>query len=146
MSDVCGTCGDPVGGIGVIAEEDGSTHACVSCIERERPKQKRIPVDYRYDAINPTFLKWMARIGAYATEKYDAWEQYTGARLTGEKSPLNHIYEHLRQFSMGERYDHFDGDVRWHLVAVAYNAMMEFYYVSRFGHVRHPLDHVESTE
>ena len=100
---------------------------------------KRVPVDYRYDAVNPTFLKWMARIGSYAAEKYGSWEQYTGARLVGEKSPINHIYEHLRQFTAGEPYDHFDGDVRWHLVAVAYNAMMEFFYVTKYGHVRHLL-------
>lgn len=102
---------------------------------------RRVPVDFRYDALNPTFLKWLARIGSYAAEKYGAWEQYREARLTGEKSPVNHIYEHLRSFQMGEPYDHFDGDVRWHLVAVAYNAMMEFYYVTRFGFVKHPLDH-----
>lgn len=100
---------------------------------------KRVPVDYRYDAINPEFLKWMAKIGSYAAEKYGAWEQYRTARLVGEKSPINHIYEHLRQFTMGEPYDHFDRNVKWHLVAIAYNAMMEFYYVTRFGHVPHPL-------
>jgi hypothetical protein len=100
---------------------------------------KRVAVDYRYDAINPDFLKWLARIGGYAAEKYGSWEQYRDARLTGEKSPVNHIYEHLRSFVTGEAYDHFDGDVRWHLVAVAYNAMMEFYYVTRYGAVRHPL-------
>ena len=100
---------------------------------------KRVPVEFRYDAINPTFLKWMARIGHYASEKYGSWEQYREARLTGEKSPVNHIYEHLRSYAEGEPYDHFDSDVRWHLVAVAYNAMMEFFYCTRFGHVPHPL-------
>jgi dATP/dGTP diphosphohydrolase len=100
---------------------------------------KRVPVDYRYDAINPNFLKWMAKIGAYAAEKYGSWEQYTNARLCGEKSPVNHIYEHLRQFRAGEAYDHFDGDVRWHLAAIAYNACMEFFYVSKWGHEKSPL-------
>lgn len=100
---------------------------------------KRIPVNYRFDAINPVFLKWMARIGDYADKKYGAWEQYTQARLVGEKSPINHIYEHLRAYQIGEPYDHFDGDSRWHLVAVAYNAMMEFFYHSRWGHAEHPL-------
>jgi len=99
-------------------------------------------VDYRYDAINPSFLKMLARIGSYADQKYGAWEQYTKARLVGEKSPVNHIQEHLRQFVEGEPYDHFDGDVRWHLAAIAYNAMMEFYYVTRWGHLKHPL-HVD---
>jgi hypothetical protein len=100
---------------------------------------KRVPVDFRYDAINPTFLHWMAKIGSYAAQKYGAWEQYTGARLVGEKSPVNHIFDHLRKYQLDEKYDHFDGDPRWHLVAVAYNAMMEFYCYSRWGHVRHPL-------
>jgi hypothetical protein len=100
---------------------------------------KRVPVDFIYEALNPTFLKWMAKIGTYAGEKYGSWHQYKDARLAGDKSPINHIYEHLRQFVMGEPYDHFDGDVRWHLVAIAYNAMMSFYYVTKFGFVPHPL-------
>ncbi len=105
-----------------------------------KPKPKRVPVDFRYDAVNPTFLHWMARIGAYADKKYGAWEQYTGARLLGDKSPVNHIFDHLRKYQVGEKYDHFDGDVRWHLVAVAYNAMMEFYYCTRWGRLSHPLE------
>jgi hypothetical protein len=100
---------------------------------------KREPVDFDYAAVNPTFLHMMARIGAYAAEKYGAWEQYTGARLVGDKAPVNHIFDHLRKYVQGERYDHFDGDPRWHLVAVAYNAMMEFWYHSRFGFAPHPL-------
>jgi hypothetical protein len=108
-------------------------------------KVKRVPVDFRYDALNPLFLKFMAKIGAYAAEKYGSYEQYSEARLEGEKSPVNHIYEHLRQFTMGEPYDHFDGDIRWHLAAIAYNAGMEFYYVTRWGHKRHPLTVDEET-
>jgi hypothetical protein len=107
---------------------------------------KRVPVDYRYDALNPTFLKWMAKIGAYAAEKYGSWEQYRDGRLEGEKSPVNHIHEHLRAYVMGEPHDHFDGDVRWHLVAVAYNAMMEFFYCTKWGHVPHPLTVSEREE
>jgi hypothetical protein len=101
-------------------------------------KPKRVPVDYRYDAVLPDFLKMLAKIGAYADEKYGSWSQYMKCRLEGEKAPLNHIREHLRQYEMGEAYDHFDGDPRWHLAAVAYNAMMEFWYHTRFGHVVHP--------
>ncbi len=100
---------------------------------------KRDPVDFRYDAIHPTFLKWMACIGAYADNKYGAWDQYKSARLVGDKAPVNHIFEHLRQYQEGEMYDHFDGDTRWHLVAIAYNAMMEFYYHTRWGRTPHPL-------
>jgi hypothetical protein len=99
----------------------------------------RIPVDYRYDAINPTFLKMLARIGSYADQKYGAWEQYTRKRLVGEKSPVNHIQEHLRAYVTGEPYDHFDGDPRWHLAAIAYNAMMAYFYHSKWGPEIHPL-------
>jgi hypothetical protein len=105
----------------------------------EDDKPNRVPVDFRYDAVHPTFLHWMARIGSYADTKYGAWEQYTRARLVGEKAPVNHIFDHLRKYQMGEAYDHFDGDVRWHLVAVAYNAMMAFYYHSKWGPEVHPL-------
>lgn len=100
---------------------------------------KRQPVTFRYDAINPYFLKMLAEIGHYATEKYGSWEQYSKARLVGEKGPINHIYEHLRQYVMGEPYDHFEGDVGRHLAAVAYNAMIEWHYYKRFGHAPHPL-------
>lgn len=99
---------------------------------------KRNPVDFRYDCVNPTFLKWLARLGGYGAQKYGE-SQYTLSRLTGEKAPINHIYEHLRQFQEGEAYDHFDGDARWHLVAIAFNAMMEFFYTTKFGHVKNPL-------
>ena len=81
----------------------------------------------------------MAELAHYATERYGSWEQYLGARLEGEKSPLNHIYCHLQQYADGEPYDHFDGDVSRHLVAVAYNALMEWAYVKMYGHRPHPL-------
>lgn len=35
-------------------------------------------------------------------------------------------------------YDHFDGDPRWHLVAVAYNAMMAFAFHTRWGAEANP--------
>jgi hypothetical protein len=99
---------------------------------------KRAPVDFDYDCINPTFLHWMAKIGPYAAAKYGSWHQYLGARLVGGKSPVNHISGHLKAYKLGEPYDHFDGDLRWHLVAIAYNCMMEFFYHSKWGHIPHP--------
>ena len=103
------------------------------------PTHKRVPVDFRYDALNPQFIKMLAEIGSYAATKYGSWEQYAAGRLVGEKSPVNHIYEHLRQYQMGEPYDHFEGHVGRHLAAIAYNAMMEWHYLMTFGHVPHPL-------
>ena len=63
---------------------------------------------------------------------------YLGGAPNRENAPINHIYEHLRQYAEGEPYDHFDGDPRRHLVAVAYNAMMEWAYHSMFGFKAHP--------
>lgn len=105
----------------------------------EDPLARRDPVDFDYACINPTFLYWMAKIGPYAAKKYGTWQNYIDSRLIGEKSPINHIEGHIKKFKMGEEYDHFDKDIRWHLVAIAYNAMIEFYYVSRWGHLKHPL-------
>jgi hypothetical protein len=150
---VCGTYpereSDGEGGwepqpIELRCERCGETNRVVCA--RNAPRQWVVTFAYRYDALNPTFLKWMAKIGAYAAEKYGSWEQYRDGRLEGEKSPVNHIHEHLRAYVMGEPHDHFDGDVRWHLVAVAYNAMMEFFYCTKWGHVPHPLTVSEREE
>lgn len=96
-------------------------------------KPLRQPVTYRYDALNFDFIKYMAEVAYYAGTIYGAPEQYTTARLEGEKSPINHIYEHLRQYQHAEPHDHF-GDVESHLAVIAYNAMMEYFYHKRFGH------------
>lgn len=99
---------------------------------------KREPVDFRYDALNWEFIKAMAQIARYAETKYGSPEQYTKARLTGEKGPLNHIAEHLRAYLAGEEHDHFQ--TRKHqLAAIAYNASMEFLYEERFGFQGSPL-------
>lgn len=100
---------------------------------------KRVPVDFDFGGLNPSFLKGLAMIASYAAEKYGSWDQYTEDRLTGEKSPVNHAIGHIMQYIRGEKYDHFDGDVKWHLVAAAYNCGMEFFYVTKWGHLRHPL-------
>lgn len=105
----------------------------------DKPEAKRIPVDYDYEAVHPGFLKGLAQIAAYATEKYGSWSQYKETRLVGEKSPLNHAAEHLRMYRCGEPYERFDKSPRWHLVAAAYNLMMEYFYYSKFGPEIHPL-------
>jgi hypothetical protein len=99
---------------------------------------KRLPVEHRYDLLDPTFLHWMARLAAYGAKKYGECN-WTKSRLVGMNGAPNHIAEHLRQYVQNEPYDHFDGDVRWHLVAVAFNAMIEFFNCSKWGHVQHPL-------
>lgn len=93
----------------------------------------RVPVTYRYDAIYPDFLRLMADIGGIADIKYKAaggWNNYQNYRLNGEKGPINHIYEHLREYRLEEPYDNHDtGHIKYHLAAIAYNAMMEYWYL-----------------
>jgi hypothetical protein len=94
---------------------------------------KRIPVDFDYASVHPQFLKGLARIAGYAAEKYGTWHQYLGTRLVGDKSPVNHAYDHIRAYREQEVYERLDGHPRWHLVAAAYNLMMAFVYDERFG-------------
>lgn len=93
---------------------------------------KRHPVDFQYHRLNWQFLKMMGMIAHYADEKYGHTEQYTLGRLEGDKSPLNHISEHMRQYITDEPHDRF-GNRSFHLAAIAYNAMMEFYYNEHGG-------------
>jgi len=106
---------------------------------KQDEKVKREPVDHDYTALNWDFIKWMAWIPLHAKEKYGSWEQYTDARLNGEKSPANHAIEHIRKYLLGEPYDKLDGDPRRHLAAAAYNLMMEFWYATNLGLAPHPL-------
>lgn len=96
------------------------------------PKVKRQPVDWIFTALNPEFIRNMARIAKYASEKYGSWSQYTAARLDGEKSCVSHAIGHLMSYQLGEAHDKF-GDPKWHLVACAYNCMMQFFYHEKFG-------------
>jgi hypothetical protein len=109
-------------------------------------KVKRVPVPWNYEGLNPEFLERMATIPPYAAEKYGSWEQYLDARLSGEKSPVNHIMGHLKEFRLRRLYDKFDGHPSWHLVAIAYNAMMEWEYVRRFGLARSPFEWASPAE
>ena len=93
---------------------------------------KRQPVDFQYHRLNWNFIKLMAQIADYAANKYGSVEQYTDSRLEGEKSPLNHMAEHMRQYIAREPHDKFT-DIRFHLAAIAYNAMMEMWYLDHGG-------------
>src|ERR1022692_271133 len=70
------------------------------------PEAKRNPVDFRYDLLDSEFLLAMAQIASYGANKYGDinWQK---SRLTGEKSPLNHIYMHLHQYKTGIEHDYY---------------------------------------
>lgn len=93
---------------------------------------KRNPVAYLWTGLNWNFLRLMAEIAHYADHKYGRCENYTDSDLVRDKSPVNHIAEHARQYMTGEPHDHFGGQ-EYHLAAIAYNAMMEFHYLLRRG-------------
>lgn len=105
---------------------------------KEQKGGRRDAVQFRYDLLNWDFLAGMAVVAAYASTKYDdtptqPWGElnYQQHELAGEKSPLNHIGHHYHQYITGQPYDKFDKDRGWHLIAIAYNAMMAFYYLDK---------------
>lgn len=99
---------------------------------------KRNPTNLRYDILDPTFLEAMAAIADYGAKVYGDFNWHK-SRLTGNKGPVNHIMKHLMQYQLSIEYDHPEIEVsskagagvaerRMHLAAIAFNAMMEWYY------------------
>jgi Domain of unknown function (DUF5664) len=91
----------------------------------------RNPCDFRYDILDTLFLEFMAKIASYGAIKYGEFN-YQKSRLSRGNSPINHIYGHLKEYRDGNPYDHLEVgiDSKIHLAAIAFNAMMEFYYCS----------------
>jgi hypothetical protein len=71
----------------------------------------------------------MARLAAVGAKKYGDFNWHK-SRLTGDRSPINHIREHLRQYQQNVPYDHTEltNERKGHLVAIAFNAMIEYWY------------------
>jgi hypothetical protein len=92
---------------------------------------KRDPSKVRYDILVPEFEHFMAQIANYGAEHYGDLN-YQKSRLVGNQSPINHIREHLFQYLSSEPYDHpeIGTDRKIHLAAIAFNAMIEFWYES----------------
>jgi hypothetical protein len=109
-------------------------HDFVPVTEPHEPKEpeeaKRDEISVRYDIIDPDFLELMAKIADYGAKKYGDDFNWQKSRLEGNKSPINHIYQHLMSYRIKEPYDHTEVGEHFslHLVAIAFNAMMEFYY------------------
>lgn len=98
----------------------------------EEKEAKRNSTNVRYDVIMAEFEKTLAQIGHYGAETYGDlnWQK---SRLRGGKGPVNHIRKHLTDYRLGEPYDHpeIGTDKKIHLAAIAFNAMMEFWYESQ---------------
>ena len=98
-------------------------------------KACRDKVVYRYDILYWNFIHAMAEIGAIGAEKYGEFN-YQKPGLERDKSPINHIANHLREFIEKVPYNHKEvGNAKkYHLAAIAFNAMMQFW------HEDHPQD------
>lgn len=97
--------------------------------QQSTAKATRDPVSYRYDLLDPEFLYAMASIAAYGAEKYGDrnWQK---SRLKGAGNPINHLHAHLANYQVGANYEHaaVGIDPKFQLAAVAFNAMIEFWY------------------
>lgn len=90
---------------------------------------ERQPVNFMFQFLYGKFLRGMARICVHATEKYGSVDQYCDGPLHGEKSPINHALDHIFKYLAGEPHDFLTNeDKNGHLIAAAYNLMMQYKY------------------
>lgn len=119
---------------GHFDEEKPYLKGLVINTEKSSPEltAKRDSVKYRYDVLYWNFIHAMAEIGHFGAEKYGD-HNYREKGLTRDKSPINHIANHLRKFIEKEPYDHTEvgNNPKYHLVAIAFNAMMEYYHIEK---------------
>jgi len=89
------------------------------------------------DFLIAEFLEAMNDVGRYGHEKYGA-DSFHSRRVLGDASRgalartstdeiRKHAGEHFAMYQRGELHDHF-GTLKHQLAAVAFNAMMEFYF------------------
>lgn len=101
--------------------------------------EKEVPQPANYEFLNGTFLEAMNDIGRYGNEKYGE-ASFHARQKQGDKSRggmdrnqpqtiAQHAADHFSMYQRGELHDRFF--TRKHqLAAVAFNAMMEFYYAN----------------
>lgn len=83
--------------------------------------------DEEFELLDREFINEMVYLGKAGCRQHDddTWKEPTRPK----RSPVNHMAGHLWQYTSGHKHDL--GDRRYHLVAIAYNAMMEFYWMTR---------------
>lgn len=94
-----------------------------------RPGFHREPCGYRYHSMDWEFWRLMAEIADYGDAKHGEgnWKKH---KATGDQLPINHAADHIRLYLEKIPHDHF-GTLKHQLAAVAYNAMMECYWIIR---------------
>jgi dATP/dGTP diphosphohydrolase len=96
---------------------------------RSNEKATRNEVPYRFDILDWFFIKEMAVLAFIGAKKYGDFN-WKKSRLTGNSSPVNHMASHLSSYIQREEYDNptLGSDPKNHLLAIAFNAMMEYWY------------------
>lgn len=95
-------------------------------------KAIRKDVNYRYDLLIPEFLAGMAEVAHIGAVEYGD-HNYKRSKLEGNRSPINHIYAHLNSYQRGIFHDKLQ-NLEGHLLAIAFNAMMEYFYCTKTWH------------
>lgn len=91
------------------------------------PAEYRVPIDLRFDLIEPEFVEGLAKILGIGAAKYG--EEKWKCGLTGCNSGLNHALKHINEFQRGAPNDY--GDLPTHLEQAAVNLMFHAW------HMRH---------
>lgn len=101
-------------------------------MKKNKEAATRIDHPLRYDILDPEFEEIMAMIADYGAKKYGDFNWHK-SRLTGNRGPMNHIRKHWAAYMLNEPYDHpkIGTHRKYHLAAIAFNAMMEFYYENK---------------
>jgi hypothetical protein len=90
-----------------------------------------------YTTLNKEFLQAMEEIGQYGLEKYGS-DSFAGMQSRNDrkrnlriKSHIigDHVKNHYDMYLNGEKHDRFN-TFKHQLAAVAFNAMMEFYFAN----------------
>ena len=102
---------------------------------------QRNSISLRYDLLDFDFLEAMAKIADYGAKTYGEgnWKL---SRMEKDKSPINHIMKHIKQYMQKNEYDHKEigSEYTLQLVAIAFNAMMEFYHAEKERKSKIPQD------
>lgn len=127
----CALCGEPMPAGEEMFNYHGHSGPC------PKPPLARSKPAGPHEFLVPAFIDAMNDIGRYGFEKYgpDSFQQ---RRLSGDHSRgglkrtepqviADHARDHFEQYLSHVPHDHF-GTVKHQLAAVAYNAMMEFYF------------------
>lgn len=95
--------------------------------------------DGLFPNLDMDFIKIMNALGEYGSQKHGD-QSFQARRIRGDSREgydrmktselARHAREHFDAYMRGEVHDHF-GDLDFQLAAVAFNAMMEFYYLRK---------------